>query len=141
MARGSINHLALTVTDLARSAAFYDQVLGFMGYTRAAVPEATKTAMKTALLAWASPHGAVTMRPAKGDSAKRAHDRNAPGLNHLAFNAGSRAEVGDLHALLNKIGAPVLDAPAEYAYFPGYYAVYFSDPDGIKIEFVHWPQG
>ncbi|HTW86887.1 MAG TPA: VOC family protein [Candidatus Binataceae bacterium] len=29
MARGSINHLALTVTDLDRSAAFYDRVLGF----------------------------------------------------------------------------------------------------------------
>jgi hypothetical protein len=27
------------------------------------------------------------------------------------------------------------DAPREYpAYVPGYYAVFFSDPDGIKLE-------
>jgi glyoxylase I family protein len=139
MARGGINHLALTVTDLDRAVAFYDQILGFMGYTRGEVPASTQEAMKTALVAWASPSGAITMRPAKGDSAKRAHDRNSPGMNHLAFNADIRADVDELHNLLKQIGAPVLDAPAEYPYFPGYYAVYFTDPDGIKIEFVHWP--
>jgi catechol 2,3-dioxygenase-like lactoylglutathione lyase family enzyme len=34
MARGGISHLALTVTDLNRSASFYEKVLGFMGYAR-----------------------------------------------------------------------------------------------------------
>lgn len=43
--------------------------------------------------------------------------------------------------MLKRVGANVLDPPAEYPYFPGYYAVYFTDPDGVKIEFVHWPQG
>lgn len=38
MARGSIHHLTLTVTNLDRSAAFYDRVLGVMGYARAEVP-------------------------------------------------------------------------------------------------------
>jgi hypothetical protein len=31
----------------------------------------------------------------------------------------------------------VLDTPAEYDYEPGYYAVFFSDPDDMKLEFVH----
>ena len=26
---------------------------------------------------------------------------------------------------------------AEYPYAPGYYAVFFTDPDGIKLELVH----
>ena len=34
--RGLVHHIDLTVTDKARSRAFYDAVLGFMGYRRAA---------------------------------------------------------------------------------------------------------
>jgi glyoxylase I family protein len=140
MSRGSINHLALTVRDLDRSTEFYDKVLGFMGYARVEVPEATQQAMKTRLLAWASPNGSITLRPATGEAASKAHDGKAPGLNHLAFNAENRADVEKLHSLLQEMGARILDAPAEYSYFPGYYAVYFSDPNGFKLEFVFWPQ-
>lgn len=140
MAKGGINHLALVASDLERSQEFYRRVLELMGYEQVEVPEATQTAMKTRLLAWASPNGSVTLRPAQAESASKRHDRNAPGLNHVAFNADSRAAVDEMHALLEKVGAQVLDAPAEYPYFPGYYAVYFADPDGVKIEYVHWPQ-
>jgi len=42
--------------------------------------------------------------------------------------------------LLVENGATVLNAPAEYDYEPGYYAVYFTDPDGMKLEFLHVPQ-
>lgn len=140
MARGTINHLALTVSDLVRSTEFYDKVLGFMGYTQVEVPETTQQAMKTALRAWAGPGSSITLRPAKGPSADRAHDRNAPGLNHMAFNADNRADVQKLHSLLEEIGAQILDPPADYPYFPEYFAVYFTDPDGFKFEFVFWPQ-
>jgi hypothetical protein len=37
-------------------------------------------------------------------------------------------------------GVTVLDAPAEYDYEPGYYAVFFTDPDGMKLEFLHVPE-
>ena len=141
MGRGSLNHLALVASDIQRSADFYNHVLGYMGYGRVEVPEPTQQLMKTRLLAWASAEGSVTLRPAQRESAAKPHDRNAPGLNHIAFNAESRAAVDELHALLKRVGANVLDPPAEYPYFPGYYAVYFTDPDGVKIEFVHWPQG
>ena len=140
MARGSINHLALTVADLARATEFYDKVLGFMGYARVEVPEATQQLMKTRLHAWASPNGSITLRPANRESAGKAHDRGAPGLNHIAFDADNRADVDKLHGLLKEIGARILDAPAEYPYAPGYYAVYFTDPDGFKFEFVFWPR-
>lgn len=140
MSRGSMSHLALTVTNLDRSAQFYDEVLGFLGYARVEVPEHTQRVMKTHLLAWGGPNGAVTLRPAKGESASVRHDRNAPGLNHFAFNADSRAHVDAMHELLKRMGAQILDAPAEYPYGPGYYAVYFTDPDGIKLEVVHWPR-
>ena len=42
--------------------------------------------------------------------------------------------------MLRDFGADVLDAPAEYPHYaPGYYAVFFADPDGLKLEFVHMP--
>ncbi|MGH7916594.1 MAG: VOC family protein [Candidatus Binataceae bacterium] len=140
MARGDVNHIALTVSDLDRSIGFYDEVLGFMGYTRVEVPASTQQSMKTELRAWASPNGSITLRPAKRESASKLHDRDAAGLNHLAFNAESRADVEKMHERLKEIGALILDPPAEYAYFPGYFAVYFADPDGLKFEFVFWPQ-
>ena len=59
---------------------------------------------------------------------------------HLAFRAKSRADVDAMHALLQRIGAVILDAPAVYPrYGAGYYALFFADPDGLKLEFVHWP--
>jgi catechol 2,3-dioxygenase-like lactoylglutathione lyase family enzyme len=45
-----------------------------------------------------------------------------------------------MYGLLKEIGARVLDAPAEYPYAPGYFAVYFTDPDGLKFEFAHVPR-
>ena len=139
MARGSINHLALTVSDLARSSEFYDRVLGFMGYARVEVPAETQQLMNTRLHAWASPSGSITLRPAGAEFADKRHDRKAAGLNHVAFNADNRADVETLHRLLQKIGAQILDPPAEYPYSPGYFAVYFADPDGFKFEYVFWP--
>jgi glyoxylase I family protein len=41
--------------------------------------------------------------------------------------------------LLVERGTEVLDPPAEYGYEPGYYAVFFADPDGLKLELVHVP--
>lgn len=52
----------------------------------------------------------------------------------------SRGDVDRLHELLLAMGARILDAPADYPrYGTGYYAVFFADPDGLKLEFVHWP--
>lgn len=69
-----------------------------------------------------------------------AHNKRHPGLHHLAFRAADRADVDALYALLQRIGAKVLDAPAEYPqYSAGYYAVFFTDPDGLKLEYVFKP--
>ena len=40
---------------------------------------------------------------------------------------------------LRERGAVIESEPREYAYTPGYYAVFFYDPDGIKLEIVHRP--
>jgi glyoxylase I family protein len=139
MARGSITHIALTVRDLERSTPFYDRVLKFIGYRSVEVPEATQQAMKTRVKSWAGRGYSISIRPSKGEFANRAHDRYSAGINHMAFAAESREDVDKMHSLLKEIGAAILDAPAEYPYSPGYYAVYFTDPDGLKFEFAHSP--
>ena len=139
MARGSISHIALAVSDVERSTAFYDKVFAFIGFKRVEVPEATQQAMKTRLQAWVGQGYSISIRPSKGEFAHRLHDRNAPGFNHMAFAAKDRSDVEKLHDLLKEMGATILDAPAEYPYSPGYFAVYFTDPDGLKFEFAYAP--
>lgn len=131
--RGWVHHIDLSVADLERSAAFYDAVLGFLGYRRGN--------SGTTWIDWdmARPHTApsVAIRRATSD---RRHDRYSCGLHHLAWVADSRADVDRLHGLLVGIGATILDPPADYPrYREGYYALFFADPDGLKLEFVHTP--
>jgi hypothetical protein len=55
--------------------------------------------------------------------------------------APDRAAVDRLYGELQRLGVPILDPPAQYdRYAPGYYAVFFADPDGIKLEYVFTPE-
>ena len=78
---------------------------------------------------------------AEGAGRERVHDRYSPGLHHVAWRATSREDVDRPHTLLLGMGPTVLDPPADYpAYGESHYAVFFADPDGIKLEFVHLPR-
>jgi catechol 2,3-dioxygenase-like lactoylglutathione lyase family enzyme len=72
-----------------------------------------------------------------------AFHRYRVGLHHLAFKARQRADVDVFHSFLVREGVSILEGgPADYPqYAPGYYALFFADPDGMKIEFVHCPSG
>jgi glyoxylase I family protein len=135
--RGAIDHLDLTVKDPWASRPFYEAVLGHMGYTRIRedvrgfdfdIPDGKR---------WTMSIGVVK---AVREGLDRKHDRYSPGLHHVAFAARDRADVDALHRVLLVIGATILDPPAEYPqYGEGYYALFFADPDGLKLEFVHRP--
>lgn len=62
--------------------------------------------------------------------------RKHTGLNHIAFGVTSRQEVDRfVKEYLEPRNIPMLYGGAkEYDYTPGYYAMYFEDPDRIKIE-------
>lgn len=133
MTLGTINHLSLTVSDRTKSEPFYDQILHFMGYQKVESNE-------DFIMWWLENVGAFLIYNSRPDSANKTHDRYSPGLHHLAFNAGSREEVDRLYQIVLDMGSTILDSPAEYNHYaPGYYAFYFADPDGIKLEFVHMP--
>ena len=137
MKRGGVHHVDLTVRDPQSSRPFYEAVLGFMGY---AVSDTDAYGFDMDLRSDGALVGSIGVLQARGENAARAHDRYAAGLHHLAWNAESRADVDAMHALLLRIGATVLDPPADYPrYGPGYYAVFFADPDGLKLEYVFKP--
>jgi glyoxylase I family protein len=136
--RGLIHHLDLTVKDPWASRAFYDAVLGFMGYRL--VREDVR-GFDWELTTQDGGFSSIGLMTAEGVGLSRIHDRYAPGLHHVAWHADSRVDVDNLHRLLIEISATVLDPPADYpAYGNGYYAVFFADPDGIKLEFVYLPR-
>ena len=127
MATGEINHVDLTVSSLERSLPFYTAILQFLGYHKPGSDSVFKKGGTE-----------VALEQAKPESALKVHDRYAPGLHHLAFTAESRGEVDRLYELLKEMDARILDPPAVY-YQPDYYAVFFADPDGIKLELCHRP--
>lgn len=133
MGNGSLNHLDLTVSDLTVSRAFYDRVLKQLGFVGGGPAEDG--------VGWTHPRSRldIALRGARGEHASTPHDRYAPGLHHLAFDADSRAEVDRLYELLLEMRATILDPPGEY-YSGGYDAVFFADPDGVKLECVHLPR-
>ena len=133
MALGSMNHLGITVSDLAGATErFYAPLLSVLGYQLVEdLPE---------MSLWLAPAGhSINLWQARDGLAGRRPERYAPGFHHFAFNADSRQEVDGCYALLQREGIEILDAPAAYDYAPGYYAVFFADPDGLKFELVHIP--
>ena len=135
--RGLVHHIDLTVTEKERSRRFYDAVLGFLGYRRSADYDHGSDWDRDG-----EPFHSIGIIEAHGDGAARVHDRTSPGLHHLAWSAESRDDVDALHDLLGDIGAEVLDAPTDYPrYGATYYAVFFADPDGLKLEFVFGATG
>jgi catechol 2,3-dioxygenase-like lactoylglutathione lyase family enzyme len=136
--RGNVHHIDLSVRDPAASRPFYEAVLGFMGYADAHATADGKGFEFDMVADVGGYHVSIGLVRALPDAP--AHHKRHPGLHHLALRAESRADVDALYALLQKIGANILDAPAEYPqYSAGYYAVFFTDPDGLKLEFVFKP--
>jgi glyoxylase I family protein len=134
-----IHHLDLVVSDLEHSLAFYRELLGPMGYVREG-EIAGERGERVVYLGHISAITAIGLREAQSDAHSPPYDRYAIGAHHVAFGAASRDVVEERAAWLRARGAEIESGPAEYDYIPGYYAVFFADPDGIKLEIVHRPE-
>jgi catechol 2,3-dioxygenase-like lactoylglutathione lyase family enzyme len=133
-APGRVHHLIVNVTDLARSRRFYGELIPRLGYP--GVTEYPGT------VGFWGPAGSFWIKQADEALSGEGFHKDRVGLCEVAFAAGSRAAVDEVHRALVAAGATILDAPREYPeYVPGYYAVFFADPDGIKLEVVHVPGG
>ncbi len=128
-----IDHIDITVNDLLRSLRFYAKVLEHLGFRRVA---------HESYIAWSNGHIGIGFRAAAPEEKEVTFNRYRVGLHHLALRAKSREDVDQFYQLLVREEITILDPPAEYPqYGPHYYAVFFADPDGMKLEFVHFPWG
>jgi glyoxylase I family protein len=133
-----IDHLDLVVTDLERSLAFYSGLLTPLGYVRRS-EIAGERGERVVYLGRVGGMGSVSLRQAQSTAHPVPYDRYGVGLHHLAFAAGARSVVDERAAWLRAQGAEIESGPQEHGYTPGYYAVFFHDPDGLKLELVHRP--
>ena len=128
-----VEHIDLTVNDVARSRAFYDKVLGELGFRKYEDEN---------YIHWSNAQMTIAIRAASDAYRGAEFDRYRVGFHHLAFRARSPADVDQFHGFLVRERVTILDTPAEYPqYGREYYAVFFADPDGMKLELVHFPWG
>jgi glyoxylase I family protein len=129
-----IHHVDIVVSSVERSLPFYRELLGPLGWHGISEVEGERGETIWYLLGRETQIG---IREAQADEGP--YDRYRVGLHHLAFDVTSRALVDECAEWLRANGALLESEPQEYTYLPGYYAVFFYDPDGMKLEILHVP--
>ena len=135
----TIEHLDLVVSDIDRSLPFYRELLEPLGWR--GHREVPGERGETIHYLWgAGIRGALGLRQSQSDANPLPYDRYGVGVHHVAFMARSRRRVDERAAWLrDRPEATIESGPGPYDYTPGYYAVFFEDPDGVKLEIVHRP--
>jgi catechol 2,3-dioxygenase-like lactoylglutathione lyase family enzyme len=124
-----IDHLVLSVGDFARSKAFYDELLRFLGFKLKHEYDD--------MAGWSNGKTLFWIAAADARGRQRKYRKGDIGFHHYAFELASRNAVDQLGRFLEEHGMTVIDPPGEY-YGRNYYAVYFADPDGMKLEAMIW---
>ncbi len=127
-----IDHIYVAVRDFARSEAFYDRVmLGVLGFRKGTLAVGGEPHRH-----YYNRHYGFSIRPARPGTPD--HDPYAPGLHHFCFRVADEAAVDRAAAALRATGVDA-SAPRLYSeYFPDYYATFFTDPDGIRLEITNF---
>lgn len=123
-----VDHIYLAVSDFAASEAFYDPVMRALGFYKGDRPiggERHAHYFNRALQ--------LSIRPARSAGA---HDPYAPGLHHLCLQVAKPSDVDAAHASLRGLGVASTPPRTYPEYSPDYYATFFVDPDGIRLEIV-----
>jgi catechol 2,3-dioxygenase-like lactoylglutathione lyase family enzyme len=131
-----VHHLDLVVRSIERSLPFYRDLLGPLGWHGMSEVEGERGETIWYLT---GPGTSVGIRAAQPAQIGAGYDRYSVGLHHLAFEASSRSVVDERADWLRDHDVEFESEPREYGYSPGYYAVFFYDPDGLKLEIVHVP--
>jgi glyoxylase I family protein len=130
------HHVDLVVSSILRSLPFYRELLEPLGWHRVGEVEGERG---ETIWYISGPGSSLGLRQAQTPS-EEPFDRYRVGVHHVAFEAATRHDVDERADWLRARGVSIESGPEEYWYIPGYYAVFFYDPDGIKLEIVHVPR-
>jgi len=126
-----IDHVYITVRDLAVSEGFYDRALAaVLGHVKLQAPVGGDPHIH-----YVNRHFGFSLRPARTAAA---HDPYSPGLHHFCFRVADEAAVDRVARELAAAGIEA-SAPRYYSeYAPDYYATFFADPDGVRLEVTNF---
>ena len=116
-----IDHLVIRVSDYQKSKTFYGRLFDFLCFEISDEYEN--------MIGWTNGKTRYWIAPAEGRKTYRIGDL---GLHHYAFELRNRRDVDALQAFLEAEGVRIVDPADEY--YEDYYAVFFLDPDGLKLE-------
>ena len=127
-----LGHVDLVCTDLERSLAFYLAVLGELGLADTGRFRGERGETIHYLRFPRQNSGSIGLRPALKE---QEFELYAPGLHHLALTVERTADVDLAYESAVAAGAEILHAPRLWpVYHPDYYATFFLDPDGFRLE-------
>lgn len=127
-----IDHLYITVSQLERSEAFYDVVMEILGFRKKPfqLDDEKHIQYYNRLFGY-------VLRPARSGAS---HDSYAPGLHHLCLRVESAQEVEEAASRLKEQAIHVSEPKLYSEYAADYFAIFFSDPDGIQLEITNYRQ-
>jgi len=121
-----IDHIYITVGDLARAETFYDRVMTVLGFRKN-----TFTINGDPHIQYFNRHFGFVLRPARNTFP---HDPYSPGLHHLCLRVDSPQDVADAAKNLRAAGIEASPPKLYPEYAPDYHATFFQDPDGLRSE-------
>ena len=125
-----VDHIYLSIADFERSRVFYDRLMKSLGFKKGTFPIGGESHCH-----YYNRNFQITIRPARSRRSK--HDSYSPGLHHLCLRVANRAEVDDIARRLRAMGIATEGPRLWPEYSSDYYAVFFSDPDGIRLEVMN----
>lgn len=129
MSKGLLHHVEIYVSDLKKTAEFWGWLLEELGYTAFQKWEGGQS--------WKLGETYLVFVQTEERFLDIPYHRSRVGLNHLAFHAESRQQVDHITDKLKSKGITILYTDQHpFAGGENYYAVYFEDPDRIKVELV-----
>lgn len=126
-----IDHIYITVRDLRRSEEFYDRVMGVLGYRK----DASEIARDPHIHYFNRQFG-YSLRPARDGTSD--HNPYAPGLHHFCLRVVDERAVDRAAAGLRAAGVEVTEPRYYPEYAPDYYATFFDDHDGVRLEVTNF---
>ena len=125
-----IDHVYISVGDLARAETFYDRVMSILGFRKN-----TFTIDGDPHVQYFNRHFGFALRPARNASP---HNPYSPGLHHLCLRVDSPQDVADAAKDLQAGGIEASPPKLYPEYAPDYHATFFRDPDGLRLEVTNY---
>jgi glyoxylase I family protein len=129
-----IDHIYITVSDLGCSEGFYDRVMAILGFRKNTFNNEGDRHVQ-----YYNRHFGFVLRPAH-HATRAKHEPLGVGLHHFCFRVEDSAAMNVIYEQFAAAGVDCSPPQLYPEYAFDYYALFFSDPDGIRLEITNYRQ-